>query len=54
MMKKPNEFEMVVNSSTFYQNTMTVVHNRDQLETYENLLIEHMITGLMAHLEKPT
>ena len=30
-----------------------VVHNRDQSEIYENLLIECTIAGLMVHIEKP-
>ena len=34
--------------------TTIVVHNRDQLEIYENPLIERTITGLMGHIEKQT
>ena len=33
---------------------MIMVHNRDQREIYENPLIKCTITGLMAHIEKPT
>ena len=34
--------------------TTIVVHNRDQLEIYENPLIERTIMGLMVHIEKQT
>ena len=34
--------------------TTIVVHNSDQLEIYENPLIEYTIKGLIRHIEKRT
>ena len=34
--------------------TTIVVYNRDRPEIYKNFVMEHMIMGSMAYLEKPT